>query len=51
MCNTGTNARTDVAQQSLRAQPARLPENDFVPEVATDHSPAWYERYHPYFAL
>jgi len=34
--HSGTDARVDVPAQSVRAQPARLPEDDALPEVAED---------------
>lgn len=45
MCDIRTNARINVEEQGVRAQSERLPENDAVSKVATDHRPAWYERY------
>jgi hypothetical protein len=36
----GADAGADVSAQGVRAESARLPQDDAVPEVATDGGPA-----------
>lgn len=40
MCNSGTNARTNVKAQGVLAQSEGLPKDDPVPEMAEDGCPA-----------